>query len=63
MGDVVNLNKFRKAKSKDKKEKKAGENRRKFGLTKAEKTAEQKIRTQTLSDLDGKKLDETPSDD
>ncbi len=62
MGDVVNLNKFRKAKSKDHKEKQAGENRVKFGRTKAEKTAKKNIDAQARNDLDGKKLDEPPSD-
>jgi hypothetical protein len=37
MGDIVNLNKARKAKAKAASEKQAGDNRLKFGMTKAEK--------------------------
>jgi Domain of unknown function (DUF4169) len=36
-GDVVNLNRFRKAKARDNKAKQAAENRVKFGRTKVEK--------------------------
>ena len=37
MGDIVNLNNARKAKAKAASEKQAGDNRLKFGMTKAEK--------------------------
>lgn len=37
MGDIVNLNKARKARAKADAEKKAADNRAKFGMTKAEK--------------------------
>ncbi len=40
MGDVINLNQNRKAKARTDKGKKAAENRRKFGRTKAQKQAE-----------------------
>jgi len=62
MGDVVNLNKFRKAKNDDQKEKAAAENRRKFGRTKAEKLKEKQKSERNQSELDGKKRDDTSKD-
>ena len=57
MGDVVNLNKFRKARDRRTAEDQAAENRARFGQSKDVKA---KLRTeadQTQKDLDGKRLD------
>jgi hypothetical protein len=57
MGDVVNLNKFRKARDRRTAEDRAAENRARFGQA---KDAKAKLRTeaeQTQKDLDGKRLD------
>jgi uncharacterized protein DUF4169 len=62
MGDVVNLNKFRKAKNGDQREKTAAENRRKFGRTKSEKLGEKQKIERAKSELEGKKRDDTPID-
>ncbi|WP_025898276.1 DUF4169 family protein [Sneathiella glossodoripedis] len=62
MSNVVNLNKFRKAKKKDAKEKQASENRVKYGRSKAEKVTESKQNSNAIKELDGKKLDESPTE-
>jgi hypothetical protein len=57
MGDVVNLNKFRKARERRAAGNLAAENRVRFGQT---KDAKAKLRTeaeQTQKDLDGKRVD------
>lgn len=57
MGDVVNLNKFRKARDRQTAESIAAENRVRFGQPKDVKA---KLRTeaeQTQKDLDGKRVD------
>jgi hypothetical protein len=57
MGDVVNLNKFRKARERQAAENLAAENRVRFGQPKDAKT---KLRTeaeQAQKDLDGKRVD------
>ncbi len=57
MGDVVNLNKFRKARDRRAAEDLAAENRTRFGQPKDVKA---KLRTeadQSQKDLDGKRLD------
>ena len=65
MADVVNLNKFRKAKARADKEKRASENRVKFGRTKAEKQTEDANQALIEKKLKGKKLceddDQEPS--
>ncbi|MEE3626917.1 DUF4169 family protein [Nitrospirillum sp. BR 11752] len=62
MGDVVNLNRFRKQKAKEERAAKAAENRVVHGRTKAERTAEQQRQDRQTADLDGKHLnpDEEP---
>ena len=63
MSEPVNLNKFRKAKTKAEKEQKAKENRAKFGRTKSEKQLE-KARADKLSKLtEGHRLKDTPEAD
>lgn len=60
MGDVVNLNKFRKRKAKEEREKRADTNRRLHGRTKAERAQDllqkQKLETQ----VDGARLEREP---
>ena len=56
MGEVINLNRFRKARAKADATKQAGENRVSFGRSKAEKHQESNERDRTDQDLDGKKL-------
>jgi len=55
MGEVVNLNRFRKARAKAEADKQAEENRAAFGRTKAEKRQTAVERERAEQDLDGKK--------
>lgn len=57
MGEIVNLNRFRKQRSRAEAEKQAAENRVAFGRSKAERTATAKVRAKDESDLENKKLD------
>ena len=56
MGEVVNLNRFRKARAKAEQEKLAEENRVRHGRSKSEKTQIVKDKDRTDRDLDGKHL-------
>ena len=56
MGEVINLNRFRKARAKADAEKQAEENRASFGRTKTEKLQKTRERDRRDQDLDGKKL-------
>jgi len=56
MGEVINLNRFRKARVKAEQEKQAEENRTRHGRTKAEKRQTSIDLDRTDRDLDGKKL-------
>lgn len=60
MSEIINFKQKRKAKEREEKEKKAAENRRKFGRTKAEKQAEkQKLeRDNKLIDFHKRESDE-----
>ena len=58
MGDVINLNRFRKARDKAAKAQDADANRRRFGRTRAEKAAEEREESRRKALLDGAKLDE-----
>ena len=58
MGDLVNLNKFRKAKQRRTDEAQAGINREKFGRPKAQTKHDQKSREESDKLLDGAKVDE-----
>jgi Domain of unknown function (DUF4169) len=61
--DIVNLNRFRKAKARDDKAKQADANRVKFGRTKAEKiNAATEVRL-VATRLDGKKIIREPDVD
>ena len=58
MGDVINLNRFRKGRDKAIKAQDADANRRKFGRTKAEKAAEGSEEARRKALLDGAKREE-----
>lgn len=58
MVEVINLNKKRKAKIRLEKEKKASENRIKFGKTKKEKLLEKQENDRNERHLNGHKLEE-----
>jgi hypothetical protein len=60
MGNVVNLNKFRKRKAKEQREKQADTNRRLHGRTKAERERDELQKRQLEKGLEGKRLE--PSD-
>lgn len=62
MADVINLNKKRKTKVRAEKEKKATENRIKFGRTKKEKQLEKQDIKRSERHLDGHKLDAKDND-
>lgn len=61
MAKVVNLNKFRKQKAKQEREKQADVNRRLHGRTKAERLQELKQKQRLETQVDGAKL-QTPKD-
>ncbi|MFK4056478.1 DUF4169 family protein [Brevundimonas sp. NPDC046655] len=58
MGEVVNLNKARKARDKADAKRAADANRTAFGRTKSERLTTQKERDRDAARLDGHKLDE-----
>jgi hypothetical protein len=53
MSEIVNLNKARKARSRDAERSQASENRVKFGRTKAQKAAEKSARDKAAKAVDG----------
>ena len=57
MGDVINLNKMRKARAKDVARTTATENRARFGRTKAEKDREKLEKARTDRLIDGAKIE------
>lgn len=60
MGEIVNLNRWRKTKAKEDKARQADANRVAFGRTKAQKDAERKLAEQAARELDGKQMEEDP---
>ena len=58
MGDVINLNRFRKAKEKAVREAQATANRARYGRTKEQRAREKDEATRTAKDLDSKKIDD-----
>jgi hypothetical protein len=58
MAEIVNLNRFRKAKAKAEAGRIAENNRVKFGRTKAERQADLKLSEKAEADLSGKKLED-----
>ena len=63
MGDVVNLNAYRKRQEREAIKAKAGENRVRHGRKRAAKRREQEERDRANVQLDGKKLDPNSADD
>jgi hypothetical protein len=59
MGDVVNLNRFRKAKEKAVREAQAAANRTRYGRTKEQRAREKDEAARTAKDLDSKKIDDS----
>jgi hypothetical protein len=57
MAEIVNLGRARKAKARREREAEADANRRRFGRTKAEKSADQDAATRASRMIDGKRLD------
>lgn len=57
MAEIVNLRRARKDKARQQRESEAEANRRRFGRTKAEKTADKDARERAERDIDGKKID------
>jgi hypothetical protein len=63
MGDVVNLNKFRKRKAKAERTKRAEVNRRLHGRTKAERARDELQKRQLTRQVDGARLERAPQND
>ena len=57
MAEIVNLRRARKDKARQQRESEADANRRRFGRTKAEKTADKDARERGQRESDGKKID------
>lgn len=62
MGDVINLNRFRKKKAKLERERRAETNRRLHGRTKAEREREALQKRKLESQVDGARLEREPSE-
>jgi hypothetical protein len=62
MGDVVNLNRYRKQKQKAERERKASEKRARFGLPKTERAKTSAERALDARRLDGARRDEPGPD-
>jgi hypothetical protein len=58
MGDVVNLNRFRKAKEKALREAQAAANKTRYGRTKEQRAREKDEASRVAKDLDSKKIDD-----
>lgn len=58
MAEIVNLNRFRKARKRQDTDRQADANRVKFGRTKAEKENDRRAEERRRQEIDGKKLDE-----
>lgn len=57
MGDIVNLNRFRKQKLREEKSRQAAMNRAKHGVSKAERERTRAERAQQLRQVDGHRLE------
>lgn len=62
MGNVVNLNKFRKRKAKAEREKRADTNRRLHGRTAAERARDELLKRRLESKVDGAHLEQPPEE-
>ena len=63
MGDIVNLNQFRKRRERELKEEQAAGNRAKSGQRKTDRKTLSHDIEQRCHELDGKRLDRGPSED
>jgi hypothetical protein len=63
LGDIVNLRRARKARARVKDEEKAQENRRRFGVGKAERTLAEKSRSLAERRHEGHRLGDAPGDE
>ena len=63
MGDIVNLNQFRKRRERELKEERAAGNRMKSGQKKTDRKALSHKTERSRRELDGKRLDQGPSED
>lgn len=63
MGDVVNLNKFRKRKAKAERAKRAEVNRRLHGRTKAERARDELQKRQLTRHVEGARLERRPDEE
>lgn len=61
MGDVVNLNRFRKARNRDEQNRQAARNRARYGQSKIEKVSATRETERQRRELDGKRLDDSGS--
>jgi hypothetical protein len=59
MGDVINLNRFRKQRARSEREETAARNRVRFGRSKEEKARERSETARMNRELEGKKLDDS----
>ena len=62
MGDIVNLNKYRKRQQRVEQTRQAAENRVRFGRNKSERANNQAQQDRRAKDIDGKRLDDHGSD-
>lgn len=62
MADIVNLRRVRKDKARREREAAADANRRRFGRTRAEKTADKEATDRATRSLEGKRLDSEERD-
>jgi hypothetical protein len=63
MGDVVNLNRYRKLKQRAERARRAGEKRARFGVSKAERVKSAAERSLETRRLDGARCDERGPED
>lgn len=62
MADIINLRQRRKQKGREEKDKRAEQNRIKFGRTKAQKTRDTFEKQKLLNELELKRLEKNPED-
>lgn len=62
MGDIVNLNKYRKRQQRVEQTKQAAENRVRYGRSKPDRANDRAQQDRQTKDIDGKRLDDHGSD-
>lgn len=63
MGEIVNLNQYRKKREKEEKNRRGAENRARSGRRKGDRMGARFEADQREADLDGKRLEHKPSDE